>query len=130
MLKNSSAFMPLIFVIVAVSTLGLFKLNMHLGKPHRFYRGFNNLRLSPVSREIAGVSMFYTGLLGYVVFGLFDNACHAIYCQHLCFYWRVEWCYRLVLHVQAVPYPRAAVLESLANRHCIFRHDAQFWRVD
>jgi DMSO reductase iron-sulfur subunit len=73
-LKNSTVFIPLIFVIVAVSTWGLFKLNMHLGKPHRFYRGFNNLRLSPVSREIAGVSMFYTGLLGYAVFGLFDNA--------------------------------------------------------
>jgi DMSO reductase iron-sulfur subunit len=74
MLKNSSTFIPLIFVIVTVSTWGLFKLNMHLGKPHRFYRGFNNLRLSPVSREIAGVSMFYTGLLGYAVFGLIDNA--------------------------------------------------------
>ncbi len=73
MLKDSSAFIPVIFVIVAVSTWGLFKLNMHLGKPHRFYRGFNNLRLSPVSREIAGVSMFYTGLLGYAVFGLSDN---------------------------------------------------------
>jgi DMSO reductase anchor subunit len=46
---------------------------MHLGKPHRFYRGFNNLRLSPVSREIAGVSMFYTGLLGYAFFALFDT---------------------------------------------------------
>lgn len=73
-LKASSAFIPLIFAIVALSTWGLFKLNMHLGKPHRFYRGFNNLRLSPVSREIAGVSMFYTGLLGYTVFGLFENA--------------------------------------------------------
>jgi DMSO reductase iron-sulfur subunit len=74
MLKNSNAFLPLILAIVALSTWGLFKLNMHLGKPHRFYRGFNNLRLSPVSREIAGVSMFYTGLLGYAVFGFFDNA--------------------------------------------------------
>jgi DMSO reductase anchor subunit len=73
LLKNSNAFVPIILTIVMISTLGLFKLNMHLGKPHRFYRGFNNLRLSPVSREIAGVSMFYTGLLGYAVFGLFDN---------------------------------------------------------
>ena len=73
MLKTSGAFVPLIFVTVAVSTWGLFKLNMHLGKPHRFYRGFNNLRLSPVSREIAGVSLFYTGLLGYAVFGLFEH---------------------------------------------------------
>ena len=59
--------------MVIISTIGLFKLNMHLGKPHRFYRGFNNLRLSPVSREIAGVSLFYTGLLGYAAFALFDN---------------------------------------------------------
>ena len=73
-MKLSGSYMAALFVLVVVSTIGLYKLNMHLGKPHRFYRGFNNLRLSPVSREIAGVSMFYTGLLGYAVFGLFDNA--------------------------------------------------------
>jgi DMSO reductase iron-sulfur subunit len=72
-LKQSSAYLPLLFLLSAVSTLGLFKLNMHLGKPHRFYRGFNNLRLSPVSREIAGVSLFYTGLLGFTAFSIFDN---------------------------------------------------------
>ena len=63
----------LVMTIFVLSTMGLYKLNMHLGKPHRFYRGFNNLRLSPVSREIAGVSLFYTGLLGYAFFALFDN---------------------------------------------------------
>ncbi len=73
-LKNSRAFLPLVLVMVAISTLGLFKLNMHLGKPHRFYRGFNNLRLSPVSREITGVSLFYTGLLGYAVLSLFNHS--------------------------------------------------------
>jgi DMSO reductase iron-sulfur subunit len=72
-LTQSNAYLPLLFLLSAVSTLGLFKLNMHLGKPHRFYRGFNNLRLSPVSREIAGVSLFYTGLLGYTAFSIFDN---------------------------------------------------------
>ncbi len=71
--KASSAFVPLLFTMVAVLSFGLFKLNMHLGKPHRFYRGFNNLRLSPVSREIAGVSGFFAGLMGYVFFSLFDN---------------------------------------------------------
>lgn len=64
----------LLIGLVTIATTGLFKLNMHLGKPHRFYRGFNNLRWSPVSREIAGVSLFYTGLLGYVFFALFDHA--------------------------------------------------------
>ena len=32
---------------------------MHLGKPHRFYRAFNNLKYSPVSREVAGIAVFY-----------------------------------------------------------------------
>jgi DMSO reductase anchor subunit len=72
-LRNPQLLLPLLIVMVMISTFGLFKLNMHLGKPHRFYRGFNNLRLSPVSREIAGVSMFYTGLLGYSVFALFSH---------------------------------------------------------
>ena len=72
-LASSDIFMPLIVTIFMISTVGLYKLNMHLGKPHRFYRGFNNLRLSPVSREIAGVSMFYTGLLGTMIFSVFDN---------------------------------------------------------
>jgi DMSO reductase anchor subunit len=31
---------------------------VHLGKPLRFYRGFNNLRHSPVAREGAGVAAF------------------------------------------------------------------------
>ena len=33
---------------------------IHLGKPLRFYRGFNNLRHSPVSREGLGVALFMT----------------------------------------------------------------------
>ncbi|MFZ2168634.1 MAG: DmsC/YnfH family molybdoenzyme membrane anchor subunit [Methylococcaceae bacterium] len=73
-LQNPQLLLPLLIMMVAISTVGLFKLNMHLGKPHRFYRGFNNLRLSPVSREIAGVSLFYTGLLGYASSALFENA--------------------------------------------------------
>jgi len=64
------ALIPALLVMVVLMSFGLFKLNMHLGKPHRFYRGFYNLRHSPVSREIAGVSAFYTGLLGYSLFSL------------------------------------------------------------
>ena len=62
------------WLMVAIAAFGLFKLNMHLGKPHRFYRGFYNLRHSPVIREIAGVSAFFAGLMGYAFFNLFDNA--------------------------------------------------------
>ncbi|AMK76629.1 MULTISPECIES: DmsC/YnfH family molybdoenzyme membrane anchor subunit [Methylomonas] len=73
LVKQAPVFLPLLATIAVLCTLGLYKLNMHLGKPHRFYRGFNNLRLSPVSREIAGVSLFYTGLLGYSVLAAIDT---------------------------------------------------------
>ncbi len=72
-LKETSAFIPLLIVMLLLTTVGLFKLNMHLGKPHRFYRGFYNLKMSPVSREIAGVSAFFTGLMGYSFFALFNT---------------------------------------------------------
>jgi len=71
--QASSAMLPALLVMFALMSFGLFKLNMHLGKPHRFYRGFYNLRHSPVSREIAGVSAFYTGLMGYSFFALLGS---------------------------------------------------------
>jgi DMSO reductase iron-sulfur subunit len=80
-LQNVSIKLPLTVLMVLISTFGLFKLNMHLGKPHRFYRGFNNLRLSPVSREIAGVSLFYSGLLGYAALSWFDNGLLQFFAQ-------------------------------------------------
>ncbi|WP_236860636.1 DmsC/YnfH family molybdoenzyme membrane anchor subunit [Candidatus Reidiella endopervernicosa] len=67
----SSAFVPALSVMFVMMAVGLFKLNMHLGKPHRFYRGFYNLRMSPVSREIAGVTLFFVGLAGFTLFALF-----------------------------------------------------------
>lgn len=60
-------------VMLVLIGFGLFRLNMHLGKPHRFYRGFNNWRLSPVSREIAGVSLFFAALSGYAFFTLWPG---------------------------------------------------------
>ncbi len=72
--QQSTAFVPLLLIMFVLMGVGLFKLNMHLGKPHRFYRGFNNLRHSPLSREIAGVSAFFAGLAGYTFFSFFDNA--------------------------------------------------------
>jgi hypothetical protein len=41
---NSNAYLPMLGVSLVLMGFGLFKLNMHLGKPHRFYRGFYNLR--------------------------------------------------------------------------------------
>lgn len=65
---KAEAFLPLLGAMFVVLSVGMFKLNMHLGKPLCFYRGFNNWRLSPVSREIAGVSLFFAGMTGYGFF--------------------------------------------------------------
>ncbi len=69
-LYETSLFLPITFSMLIVLTIGLTTLNLHLGKPMRFYRGFNNWKLSPVSREIAGVSLFFAGLGAYTFFGL------------------------------------------------------------
>jgi len=53
----------LLFGLLGIETYALFISTMHLGKPHRFYRAFNNLRYSPVSREVASLAVFYN-LLG------------------------------------------------------------------
>ena len=71
-IKSSAAYIPLLILMNIMLMIGLFKLNMHLGKPHRFYRGFYNLRHSPVSREIAGVSLFFASLLGFSIFSFFE----------------------------------------------------------
>jgi len=73
--KNSVIYLPLLMVLAGLQAVGLLLSTMHLGKPMRFYRGFNNLRYSPVSREALGVALFFTGLAAFtglelVVFGL------------------------------------------------------------
>ncbi|NRA23080.1 MAG: dimethyl sulfoxide reductase anchor subunit [Oleispira sp.] len=63
--KNSVAYIPLLILLVALQAVGLILSTMHLGKPMRFYRGFNNLRYSPVSREALGVALFFGGLAAF-----------------------------------------------------------------
>ena len=75
----SDSFLPVMAILFIILSFGMAKLNLHLGKPLRFYRGMNNWRLSPLSREIAGVSLFFMGFAGYGLFytldmfGLFNN---------------------------------------------------------
>jgi DMSO reductase iron-sulfur subunit len=63
--KNSVIYLPLLMVLAGLQALGLLMSTMHLGKPMRFYRGFNNLRYSPVSREALGVALFFTGIAAF-----------------------------------------------------------------
>ena len=48
----------LLFGLIGVHTLALVLSTLHLGRPHRFYRAFINLRYSPVCREVAGIGVF------------------------------------------------------------------------
>ena len=57
-LYTSSLYPLVAFASLALSGFGLFMSTTHLGKPMRFYRGFNNLRHSPMAREGAGVAAF------------------------------------------------------------------------
>lgn len=59
---HNSRFYPILPLIAcALVALGLFMSTVHLGKPTRFYRGFNNWRHSPVAREGLGVVAFLMG---------------------------------------------------------------------
>jgi DMSO reductase iron-sulfur subunit len=60
--------------LLAIESVALFLSTMHLGKPHRFYRAFNNLRYSPVSREVAGIAVFYNLLVLYTLLTIFPGA--------------------------------------------------------
>lgn len=58
----SNLFLPLVLLSIVMTSMGLFMSVTHLGKPFRFYRGFNNLRYSPMSREGFGLTLFSTFL--------------------------------------------------------------------
>ena len=54
----SPMYLVMIIVALGLAAFGLLMSVTHLGKPFRFYRGFNNWRHSPVCREGLGISGF------------------------------------------------------------------------
>ncbi len=68
--RASAMYAPLMMLCFALVGFGLFMSTMHLGKPHRFYRGFNNLRHSPVCREGLGIALFMATLGLHILFSL------------------------------------------------------------
>lgn len=70
--SQSTLYVPLAIVNVMLVAFGLFMSTMHLGKPKRFYRGFNNLRHSPVSREGLGIAIFVGAMGAHTAFSLPD----------------------------------------------------------
>jgi DMSO reductase iron-sulfur subunit len=64
----------LLIALLGIETIALVLSTLHLGRPHRFYRAFNNLRYSPVSREVAAIAVFYNLLGGYTLFTALSGA--------------------------------------------------------
>jgi DMSO reductase iron-sulfur subunit len=56
--RQSAMYVPLMLAIVGLAGIGMLMSATHLGKPLRFYRGFNNLRYSPVCREGLGIMLY------------------------------------------------------------------------
>lgn len=65
--SHPMGFSLMLFGLAGVQVFALVLSAMHLGKPSRFYRGFYNLRYSPVSREAAGIVVFLNSLGIYAV---------------------------------------------------------------
>ena len=72
--RDTVAYVPLTLFSFLMVSFGLFMSSMHLGKPKRFYRGFNNLRHSPVCREGLGIAVFMGALGLHVLFSLPANS--------------------------------------------------------
>lgn len=68
LIEASHVQFPLLSYMILIQASGLFLSTLHLGKPMRFYRGFNNLKWSPVSREALGIAMFFAGFTAYTLF--------------------------------------------------------------
>lgn len=71
-LVKQQSFHPVMVSLLLILSYGTIRLNLHLGKPMRFYRGFYNWRWSPVTREIAGVSLLSAGIAATIVLRLLE----------------------------------------------------------
>jgi len=69
----SDMFLPLTVAALVMTTFALLMSVTHLGKPMRFYRGFNNLRYSPMAREGLGLALFSAGCGLTALFSLPSN---------------------------------------------------------
>jgi DMSO reductase iron-sulfur subunit len=70
---QSTMFLPLTVISLMMTAFALLMSVTHLGKPMRFYRGFNNLRYSPMAREGLGLALFSMGCGLTALFSLPSN---------------------------------------------------------
>jgi DMSO reductase iron-sulfur subunit len=114
LVSASAVSYPLLVSLIVIQGGGLFLSTLHLGKPLRFYRGFNNLRWSPLSREALGIAMFFAGLTGYTVLSGLNE------------YLKLSWLDSVIVATGAFAVLSAVV--GLYFMNCIYRIRARpFW---
>ncbi|GAA3938487.1 DmsC/YnfH family molybdoenzyme membrane anchor subunit [Litoribacillus peritrichatus] len=113
-IQQSSVYFPLLFSMIGLQALVLVLSTLHLGKPLRFYRGFNNLQSSPLSREALGIAMFFAGLAGFTFFELVNR-----------------WLELSIIDLISTCFAVFALISGLIGlyfMHCIYRIKARpFW---
>lgn len=67
----SELYVPYVAGLLALQAFVLWLSTQHLGRPLRFYRGFNNLRHSPLSREALGIALFFGFMGAHMAAGIF-----------------------------------------------------------
>ena len=114
LLNNSGVFYPILVTLIVIQGGGLFLSTLHLGKPMRFYRGFNNLRWSPLSREALGIALFFAGLTGFTLISFINE------------WLQFEWLETIRMFVGY--FTLVAAVAGLYFMHCIYRIKARpFW---
>ncbi len=129
--SQSMLYVPLAIMSFMMVAFGLFMSTMHLGKPHRFYRGFNNLRHSPVSREGLGIAVFMGTLGMHILFslpanGLVQNLFSAIFGSELSHFINADMANTLATVFGALAVPSSLVGLYYMNR-CYRIKARPFW---
>jgi len=81
--SKTTVYAPFVMLAWLMVGYGLFMSTMHLVKPLRFYRGFNNLKHSPVCREGLGIAGYMGFLALHILFSLPGNTLFATLWQNL-----------------------------------------------
>ncbi|MDH5729315.1 MAG: dimethyl sulfoxide reductase anchor subunit [Gammaproteobacteria bacterium] len=71
--SNPTTFAITLLCMMLMQSFALAISTMHLGKPHRFYRAFNNIKYSPVSREVASLAVFFSLFMTYLANHFFGS---------------------------------------------------------
>ncbi|MCW9054034.1 MAG: dimethyl sulfoxide reductase anchor subunit [Motiliproteus sp.] len=113
-LTGTAGYVGFTLLLLGAQAVVLFLSTLHLGKPLRFYRGFNNLKHSPLSREALGIALFAAGLGGHMFFSLLAVATDMTLFSALA----------VIFGFVAI----AAGMVGLYFMHCIYRIKARpFW---